>query len=159
MGVAGLTVAAPIPTCRDCPMFVTHRRPRSWDQRCCRERKCWVMDCEHILCMMAGTWGREENWGGLVCYQQMGLCSWQTTEWSSREHLLTNLVSQAKSDDVRKFVGDLLAMSSAGKHLCTLLHERSGIIIFVCIIFHIVDIQGQVFSFVVYLSVGYAAVA
>lgn len=68
-------------------------------------------------------------------------------------------MSQARSDDVRKFVGDLLAMSSVGKRLCTFLHERSGIIIFVCIIFHIVDIQGQVFSFVVYLSVGYVAVA
>ena len=136
MGVTGHTVAAPIPTCRDCPMFVTHRRPRSWDQRCCRERKCWVTDCEHTLCMMAETWGREENWGDLVCYQQRGLCSWQTTEWSSREHHVTNLVSQGKSvDDVRKFVGDLLAMSSARKRLCTFLFERSGII-FVCIIPH-----------------------
>lgn len=68
-------------------------------------------------------------------------------------------MSQAKSDDVRTFVGNLLAMSSAGERLCTFLHERSGIIIFVCIIFHVVDTQGQVFSFVVYLSVGYAAVA
>lgn len=137
MGVTGHTVAAPIPTCRDCPMFVTHRRPRSWDQRCCRERKCWVMDCEHTLCMMAGTWGKEENWGDLVCYQQMGPCSWQTTEWSSREPPLTNLVSQGKSvDDVRKFVDDLLAMSSVWKRLCTFLFERSGIIIFVCIIPH-----------------------
>ena len=75
----------PIPTCCDCPLFVTHRRPRSWDPPCWWGRIWWATDSVLTSYLTGGSLAREETIRvGHVCCPLKEQYFWQTTEWFSK---------------------------------------------------------------------------